>query len=162
MDALFPDEYSISIHAPRTGSDRSTRRLLISSSHFNPRSPHGERLLRFFANFLRNEFQSTLPARGATCVAGKENFCKEFQSTLPARGATERMRLQRGWGDISIHAPRTGSDSKKPPTGKQSKNFNPRSPHGERRTSTTNCKWRSHFNPRSPHGERQTQEFTSK
>ena len=34
----------ISIHAPRTGSDRTRRRLLRQDTHFNPRSPHGERL----------------------------------------------------------------------------------------------------------------------
>ena len=34
---------SISIHAPRTGSDDTTRRRTIPFPHFNPRSPHGER-----------------------------------------------------------------------------------------------------------------------
>ena len=33
----------ISIHAPRTGSDRVTLREPGTASHFNPRSPHGER-----------------------------------------------------------------------------------------------------------------------
>ena len=34
-------------------------------------------------------------------------------------------------------------------------NFNPRSPHGERRTATVRHKWLDkYFNPRSPHGER--------
>ena len=35
-------------------------------------------------------------------------------------------------------------------------NFNPRSPHGERRKRGTHYPPRSHFNPRSPHGERPT------
>ena len=35
----------ISIHAPRTGSDRPhVYRKGVGGSHFNPRSPHGERL----------------------------------------------------------------------------------------------------------------------
>ena len=34
-----------------------------------------------------------------------------FQSTLPARGATEIAYIDLSKGDISIHAPRTGSDS---------------------------------------------------
>ena len=34
---------AISIHAPRTGSDRPRRRDAKKDSHFNPRSPHGER-----------------------------------------------------------------------------------------------------------------------
>ena len=33
-----------------------------------------------------------------------------FQSTLPARGATGRVRIPLWQGEISIHAPRTGSD----------------------------------------------------
>ena len=57
---------------------------------------------------------------------------------------------------ISIHAPRTGSDSppsRRPPSAQY---FNPRSPHGERRhlRAAGRCADK-HFNPRSPHGERQ-------
>ena len=37
--------WGISIHAPRTGSDRTVPRcLFLPQIHFNPRSPHGERL----------------------------------------------------------------------------------------------------------------------
>ena len=37
-------EYAtISIHAPRTGSDKSADAAGMPSMHFNPRSPHGER-----------------------------------------------------------------------------------------------------------------------
>ena len=59
---------------------------------------------------------------------------QRFQSTLPARGAT-KARAQR-WNRlvISIHAPRTGSDAIDPLTNVAiSCDFNPRSPHGERR-----------------------------
>ena len=35
----------ISIHAPRTGSDRGGAHLSAWGEYFNPRSPHGERLL---------------------------------------------------------------------------------------------------------------------
>ena len=34
----------ISIHAPRTGSDYSPHAVRCAPPHFNPRSPHGERL----------------------------------------------------------------------------------------------------------------------
>ena len=37
----------ISIHAPRTGSDRKLLATLSARSHFNPRSPHGERRRQF-------------------------------------------------------------------------------------------------------------------
>ena len=56
--------------------------------NFNPRSPHGE---RHFANIERK-------------------IDNVFQSTLPARGATQRKRASGAGFDISIHAPRTGSD----------------------------------------------------
>ena len=101
--------------------------------HFNPRSPHGERPAAYMPTGGRSsisihaprtgsdiklrknrkknvQFQSTLPARGATTTAAQLTNLKKFQSTLPARGATcTAPGLPRG-GDISIHAPRTGSD----------------------------------------------------
>ena len=102
---------SISIHAPRTGSD------LTISLHF----------------CAYPTFQSTLPARGATILGGQPrtgqrhfnprsphgerrdrdwlaNFARQFQSTLPARGATHDGRRRTSVATISIHAPRTGSD----------------------------------------------------
>ena len=55
---------------------------------------------------------------------------------------------------ISIHAPRTGSDARWQKASCPKRDFNPRSPHGERPAAT--CTWRgaAYFNPRSPHGER--------
>ena len=101
----------ISIHAPRTGSDpgnasRASRQKEFQSTlpargatttscttyrrtlHFNPRSPHGERLMTSHPSSVASGFQSTLPARGAT-ISGTP-----YKQT----------------SDISIHAPRTGSD----------------------------------------------------
>ena len=107
--------------------------------HFNPRSPDGERLavrspkVRVFA------FQSTLPGWGAT--AGQQvrhALAVQFQSTLPGWGATDEWRNplptpqnfnprspdgeRRGRraeallvAEISIHAPRMGSDKGSPP-----------------------------------------------
>ena len=61
----------------------------------------------------------------------------------------------RGIRDISIHAPRTGSDAAVLSECRLPRNFNPRSPHGERRaTCGASCFALSNFNPRSPHGER--------
>ena len=79
----------ISIHAPRTGSDAGTAQSLHPQWDFNPRSPHGER---------------------RTGNARKQAE-KAFQSTLPARGATLFPLHLQGIANISIHAPRTGSDS---------------------------------------------------
>ena len=79
----------ISIHAPRVGSDKSTRRKSRWPFYFNPRSPCGERLC---SKLLRKE-------------------PKEFQSTLPVWGATAARRSDgRRVPKISIHAPRVGSD----------------------------------------------------
>ena len=79
---------SISIHAPRTGSDAADVHI------------------------------------GRTYI--------RFQSTLPARGATTSSAV------LPCIAP----------------NFNPRSPHGERRQQQKGLGKGFHFNPRSPHGER--------
>ena len=78
-----------------------------------------------------------------------------FQPTLPARGATVLVSAAGNPGGISTHAPRTGSDRPASPSCKATRNFNPRSPHGERRASRDTAKFSNQdFNPRSPHGER--------
>ena len=122
---------------------------------FNPRSPCGERQLfcREYRGDLR--FQSTLPVWGATGGLPTAARRREFQSTLPVWGATNVQVSVLGPGLISIHAPRVGSDgiltgvddgkggfqSTLPvwgATGSRGKgddlpkDFNPRSPCGER------------------------------
>ena len=124
------------------------------------------------------QFLSTLPARGATMgnlmsllAAGP------FLSTLPARGATRSRRCaaagqrnfyprsprgERPLGlnfglclcQISIHAPREGSDIEKFSTGGLSFYFYPRSPRGERPSCGTIPPSTTDFYPRSPRGER--------
>ena len=145
----------ISTHAPRTGSDTSGRSREPIGFHFNPRSPHGER------HYSRS-IATTL---------------YQFQPTLPARGATATLYIGLNDKDISTHAPRTGSDPAKSPASTYAKDFNPRSPHGERprifgdlqafamisthaprtgsdQTAAVAVIDVRHFNPRSPHGER--------
>ena len=129
----------ISIHAPRTGSDVDCSCAIASAPYFNPRSPHGERPpynARRRGNFL---FQSTLPARGATRGRDAPTRAVVFQSTLPARGATRPSCYAHQGCEISIHAPRTGSDARRKPNAKPSADFNPRSPHGERHTAVTDA-----------------------
>ena len=56
---------------------------------------------------------------------------------------------------ISIHAPRTGSDGGLGDSQNHGDDFNPRSPHGERRKAPDKVyQQHRYFNPRSPHGER--------
>ena len=124
----------ISIHAPRTGSDGCGGKSRGDHRDFNPRSPHGER----------------------------HHVARHFVIMIT----------------ISIHAPRTGSDASFAGCATSRAYFNPRSPHGERppwsaKSSTTAHLFQStlpargatlfltnrlhrlsHFNPRSPHGER--------
>ena len=111
LAAFNADLQKISIHAPRTGSDATSRSVFSLSA----------------------EFQSTLPVRGATMVDFARGDKSLFQSTLPVRGATRGANLlllkiiyfnpRSPYGErpgcgravtkpvlISIHAPRTGSD----------------------------------------------------
>ena len=100
----------ISIHAPLAGSDASGKHLPLIMSNFNPRSPCGERPSPNTAAFLACRFQSTLPLRGAT-------------------GGNREQKYQR---KISIHAPLAGSDSPWGVKFCRYRDFNPRSPCGER------------------------------
>ena len=71
------------------------------------------------------------------------------------RGATKRVLLRGAPGDISIHAPRAGSDPQRAPMRHMGENFNPRSPCGERRQEKKHDSTHGrNFNPRSPCGER--------
>ena len=138
------------------GERRLWRKHRYSPGHFNPRSPHGERqpcawaLKKLFTfqstlpargategalkpGSLVKQFQSTLPARGATIFRDLRHFTSAFQSTLPARGATPDSYNSVRAFFISIHAPRTGSDVAQQNQWKREYDFNPRSPHGERR-----------------------------
>ena len=111
-----PREYQalvISIHAPRVGSDVSVRKEEFYGNNFNPRSPCGERPSSSRKKGLNCLFQSTLPVWGATAQSlygAAED--EEFQSTLPVWGATRCRDCIHRLGDISIHAPRVGSDQR--------------------------------------------------
>ena len=81
--------YTISIHAPRMGSDTARIRLTGGSSYFNPRSPHGERQNE--PQFIIDSYIISIHApRMGSDLANrqqKKQF-QIFQSTLPAWGAT--------------------------------------------------------------------------
>ena len=102
---------SISIHAPRVGSDGSVFPPSGAKRHFNPRSPCGERP------------GSVFPPSGAKRHFNPRSPCGE----RPADG-----RSTTALNGISIHAPRVGSDSVMRVTTNSTRNFNPRSPCGER------------------------------
>ena len=126
---------NISIHAPRTGSDLIFLRLRTVNNHFNPRSPHGERRQGLAGGRVLHAISIHAPRTGSDKSRRVQSvLTKRFQSTLPARGATEaKQRRYNGENHfnprsphgerqqvhpavhkgccISIHAPRTGSDS---------------------------------------------------
>ena len=111
VDLFSVKRHGISIHAPREGSDWSRSSVRPAMRDFYPRSPRGERLCGGVVHNVDNSFLSTLPARGATFTWSKFiKFCREFLSTLPARGATCVFLLGALICEISIHAPREGSD----------------------------------------------------
>ena len=127
---------AISIHAPRGGSDRTRRTKGHGNRYFNPRSPWGERLKT--TDIIRKRAQNFNPRSPwgeRLCLrpifARKE---KTFQSTLPVGGATDSVVYQIAVTGISIHAPRGGSDQLRMRKNNENRNFNPRSPWGERQT----------------------------
>ena len=80
--------------------------------HFNPRSPHGERLRISAHTVSRKLFQSTLPARGATRhAAGADGSHSGNFNPRSPHGERQRGHVHR-WSAGHY--------------------FNPRSPHGER------------------------------
>ena len=153
--SLCPCE--ISIHAPRVGSDPIISTAIKRGFRdFYPRSPRGERL--------------------GTLLAQRE--ADGFLSTLPAWGATKFIEKQEETNNISIHAPRVGSDGETVLDFTMGSDFYPRSPRGERQilfvfislailisihaprvgsdVGAGICIKRriQHFYPRSPRGER--------
>ena len=149
-------EAKISIHAPRMGSDDGRIYDMSEWYYFNPRPPHGERRMN------------------------KENM-KWLIHFNPRPPHGERLAvpiLVEYIKQISIHAPRMGSDipasskfsmilrfqSTPPAWGATialngqfafQKHFNPRPPHGERRRAPPIAIRNLPFQSTPPHGERQ-------
>ncbi len=177
----------ISIHAPRTGSDRRGWCSVPAATPFQSTLPargatqSGATQRRQFRRFQSTlpargatafpsllifpsaGFQSTLPARGATRRRRSARSGRAFQSTLPARGATSRVAVLQGDKNISIHAPRTGSDLPFVTFHQRNRVFQSTLPA---RGATVRDALRSRlmvdFNPRSPHGERLYDTSTAK
>ena len=169
-------------------------------AYFNPRSPCGERPRRRESDRRRFDFNPRSPCgeRRANALSLADGTI--FQSTLPVWGATGASDARGGNEVISIHAPRVGSDRGtgiasgwnwvfqstlpvwgatrvgQPASHGIHRNFNPRSPCGERLDIVANDHVGTdisihaprvgsdmepepvpiglYFNPRSPCGER--------
>ncbi len=149
---LFLRHSSISIHAPREGSDCPARSREHDFAHISIHAPReGSDLSVLPKSPYFSKFQSTLPVKGATVfvvpppppllfqstlpVKGATppmllpcDMVSIFQSTLPVKGATRLNQVHLVLNYISIHAPREGSDRLVINHPAPSHNFNPRSP----------------------------------
>ena len=154
-------------------------RGLREERNFNPRSPHGERLVlpetrqaasrisihaprtgsdgRASPSAARyNTISIHAPRTGSDGLpdAAKGRKRPRFQSTLPARGATTDGDAQAPPRKISIHAPRTGSDDHQA-AAQCIPHISIHAPRtGSDSISTPSASYLINFNPRSPHGER--------
>ena len=103
----------ISTHAPRVGSDTAYANHAWKISTHAPRVGSDKRFARCAASPF--QFQPTLPAWGATWVAGQRLAPGPISTHAPRvgsdQGDTQTARIQY----ISTHAPRVGSD-KGPPS----------------------------------------------
>ena len=90
------------------------RRLLAAApGMFQSTLPVGGATLAVNLLVLSSLFQSTLPVGGATPTLSSGWIVEDkFQSTLPVGGATSWAILANSYArNVSIHAPRGGSDS---------------------------------------------------
>ena len=101
----------ISIHAPRVGSDQLFKCFEDSPAYFNPRSPCGERHVNRRFIFINSvDFNPRSPCGERLSPSHRLPERMTFQSTLPVWGATAFCNSLPLIIDISIHAPRVGSD----------------------------------------------------
>ena len=147
-----------------------------NTSHFNPRSPCGERRKAQFGDVVI-EFQPTLPVRGATVHHLVDGCLMEISTHAPRAGSDETRETARLEHLISTHAPRAGSDrlavglvadqdisTHAPRAGSDvpissgfaaSQLFQPTLPvRGATARVPALRRHQAHFNPRSPCGER--------
>ena len=101
--------------------------------YFNPLSPHGERLFQPITRPCCHPFQSTLPAWGETrpLLALPHGVFISIHS--PRMGRDPNDPNYKPFTEISIHSPRMGRDKPRQRPRYNNANFNPLSPHGERR-----------------------------
>ena len=103
----------ISIHAPRTGSDPRHGDGARVPRHISIHAPRtGSDALRRASSARSRSFQSTLPARGATRLSFSSTIIfKHFNPRSPHGERRIQRQINAHIAIISIHAPRTGSDS---------------------------------------------------
>ena len=140
---------------PAKGATQQRERCRARLGDFNPRSPRRERPAAWTRRPWGCYFNPRSPRRERLKNSTRNRIAIRFQSTLPAKGATPFRSTRDVFGNISIHAPREGSDRRKRRDGASTRYFNPRSPRRERPPFVVKpAYWHDHFNPRSPRRER--------
>ena len=94
------------------GSNIPSSALVISSSDFNPHSPHGERLgVRALRHYLFT-ISTHAPRRGSDLgIINRPLDNPHISIHAPRRGSDKDFGVCKESINISIHAPRRGSDS---------------------------------------------------
>ena len=118
---------------PARGATRSSNLLHSFGVNFNPHSPRGERPKGQIPTWIRFDFNPHSPRGERPLLPAQLRQATQFQSTLPARGATFCLYSMGSLRVISIHTPREGSDPKSGGCSYSADYFNPHSPRGERR-----------------------------
>ncbi len=96
---------------PARGATQKVIPSVQVDADFNPRSPHGERHRARRRAVWAKAFQSTLPARGATLLLGEQVCGRQISIHAPRTGSDDVKNNSCYNEHISIHAPRTGSDA---------------------------------------------------
>ena len=110
MIACICDITSFQSTLPVGGATRHSPPTLPAPGDFNPRSPWGERPSLVILRITRLLFQSTLPVGGATCPGRCLPPAANFNPRSPW-GERHIKQYKYDWvWNISIHAPRGGSD----------------------------------------------------
>ena len=102
---------TISIHAPRMGSDHNIFSPLSVKAYFNPRSPDGERLFQPVLEDDGTDISIHAPRMGSDLGFSLFiQWSKDFNPRSPDGERPEIVRRLLETVFISIHAPRMGSD----------------------------------------------------
>ncbi len=168
----------ISIHSPRMGRDNFVKFFNVFSFSISIHSPRmGRDSARSPPWSTAILFQSTLPAWGETMRVvsisnaqiisihsprmGRDGIIEAtfkhrqgISIHSPRMGRDRVMAVAKSIEQISIHSPRMGRDGGALQRGPKPDDFNPLSPHGERRRPGRVPLQAGDFNPLSPHGER--------
>ena len=118
---------------PAWGETKRGRNARERGVNFNPLSPHGERRWWTARPHWSTSFQSTLPAWGETDGVMRIAKVQKISIHSPRMGRDMDAMMQQRQAEISIHSPRMGRDADAVKAAIPPQDFNPLSPHGERR-----------------------------